>query len=167
MSFLSLSPAALAPFRLFVRHGKYVRFGVQGALGVKGWQEGQPAPCLGHVPNSCVGILVTAACLFCSLPRKLQRAMLLCWVVGLGVAGVGLGAGGHGAGAQVCWERAAAFGLKPCSAGEMPAVWWLSINFQLNARRACFRLKKYYLNSILDGIEDLHVRFWTVLVTCE
>lgn len=55
MSFLSLSPAAFAPFRLFVRHGKYVRFGVPGALGVKGWQEGQPAPCLGHGPNSCAG----------------------------------------------------------------------------------------------------------------
>lgn len=68
MSFLSLSPAAFAPFRLFVRHGKYVRFGVLGALGVKGWQEAQPAPCLGHVPNSCVGTLVKAACLFCSPP---------------------------------------------------------------------------------------------------
>lgn len=30
-------------FRLFVRHGKYVRFGVLSVLGVRGWQEGQPA----------------------------------------------------------------------------------------------------------------------------
>ncbi|XP_075289954.1 apoptosis-inducing factor 3 isoform X1 [Opisthocomus hoazin] len=36
---------------LFVRHGKYVRFGVPGVLGMKGWQEGQPSPQLGPCPQ--------------------------------------------------------------------------------------------------------------------
>lgn len=120
MSFLSLSPAAFAPFRLFVRHGKYVRFGVPGALGVKGWQEGQLAPCLGHGPNSCAGTPVMVASLFCSPPSPRGDATVL-----------GGGAGGdrsHAGGGHGCYvpfagrwcpdyqEHAAAFWLGPrCS----------------------------------------------------
>lgn len=160
MSFLSLSPAAFAPFRLFVRHGKYVRFGVPGALGVKGWQEGQLAPCLGHGPNSCAGTPVMVASLFCSPPSPRGDATVL----GGGAGGDRSHAGGgHGcyvpfAGAQIIRNTQLPFGWDP-------AVPWLSVNFQLNARRACFKLKRYCLNSVLHGIEDLQMGFR--VVACE
>lgn len=55
----SLCLLLLSHLRLFVRHGKYVQFVVPGVLGEKGWREGQPDPCLGHVSDPCMGTLVT------------------------------------------------------------------------------------------------------------
>lgn len=57
MSFLSLSPAASAPFRLFVRHGKYVQFWVLGLCGVLQVR---------HISNSCMEMLMMAMCLYCN-----------------------------------------------------------------------------------------------------
>lgn len=90
--------------------------------------------------------------------------MPLCWVVGLGVTGATLGVGTaatsplQGAGAQIIRNTQLPFGWDP-------TVSWLSVNFQLNARRACFKLKRYCLNSVLHGIEDLQMGFR--IVACE
>lgn len=135
---LSVS-AAFAPFRLFVCHGKYVRFGVRGVLGTKGWQEGQPAPCLGRVPNSCAGTLLTAASLLCS-PTAGGGDTHAAVLVGAGGGGSRAG-GGHGCYVPFAgrWRAAlpgAAFWLEP-------AAQWLSVNFHLNAGMACFKLKLF------------------------
>lgn len=101
MSLLSLSLAAFTLLRLFVRHGKYVQFVVPAVLGAKGWREGQLDPCLGHVPDPCMGTLVTPVHLFCS-PHA-PGAMTVCWGGGLGVAGAVSPV--QGAVAQICQEQ--------------------------------------------------------------
>lgn len=93
-------------------------------------------------------------------------AMGLGWVVGLGLVGLTSGLGRLGCHVPLAGCRCTdLLGTGSCLlpghplSGETPALGWLSMDFQLNDRRACFKLKKYCLNSVLHRIEELHVNF--------